>query len=338
MAPKRPARPTVPRRRATPGAHICQEDSTGVTEPREKRKSSAPTPPGPASTERHTESAGERPPRQKSLPATRTTTPRSTPPEAPAPASSGAPGSSRVIDARDRFLSAVKPPPWQRSRKPIVITLAAIIALAAITLAVLAYVPTFAVSRLSASGTSYVAQEDVVAAASQAKGEPLAFVDAGKIEQDIASVPGVESARVTRHWPDALSVDVTERVAAGRLTRDGKTTVVDASGVALPSEAAGKKRLPVVNVPAHARNKDGVQASLLEVLGALPADLRTRVTEVTGTVPTSVTLKMDVNGHAKTVVWGGPEDSALKAQVLEALAGQPGTVIDLTSPHAPTVR
>lgn len=245
---------------------------------------------------------------------------------------------SRVIDARERFLAAMRPRPWLKSRRVVFLSVGVCVLVVAMVVAGLAYLPYFSVSTTSVTGLTYVKNEEVASVVNEVRGKPLAFVDTGALEDRVRAVPGVKTVKVTRRWPDEISAEITERIPAARLQRDGTTQVVDAGGAALPPEAAGKKTLPVLTVAGGVKDPDAVQAALLEVLAALPADLRTRVTTMTAATPSSVTLSLRVEGAEKKVVWGGPEDSALKAQVLAALAGEPGSVIDLTSPKAPTVR
>lgn len=245
--------------------------------------------------------------------------------------------SSRVIDARDRFLAVVRPRPWLKTRRVLMMSAGALVLIAALVLAGLVYLPYFKVADTSVSGLTYVKNEEVTSVLHEAQGAPLAFVNTSDLEERLRAVPGVKTATITRTWPDHLSADITERIPAATLQRDGGTRIVDASGVSLPGAAAAKKTLPVLAVPAGVKDPEAVQAALLEVLAALPADLRTQVTTMSAATPSSVTLSLRVENAQKKVVWGGPEDSALKAQVLAALAGEPGSVIDLTSPKAPTV-
>jgi cell division protein FtsQ len=63
------------------------------------------------------------------------------------------------------------------------------------------------------------------------------------------------------------------------------------------------------------------------------------VREVTASSTSDVTLVLALeDGGTKTVVWGDAHDAELKADVVQALLGQPGTIIDVSSPVAPVTR
>lgn len=338
MTPRRPKPPASPRPKARPGAKVVAEtpEDSGAANSTRSQRSTTRSSAAPTDTA-VVRAPHERNPQKSGAPDSRASmagrskagvTPSSTQPRK----------ESRVIDARERFRAAVTPPPWHRSRKPLLIGVAVVVALAAAVVAVLAFVPALKVADVRVQGAGYVDRTQIAAVVAPSRGKPLAFVDTSGLEDSAKSVPGISTAKVSRSWPDTLVVHVTERVPAGRLVRQGTTSTVDATGAKLPVSAGKGQALPQLVVPPTAKDADSVEAALFEVLGALPADVRSRVTTVTATAPSSVTLTMNVDGVAKTVVWGGPEDSALKAQVLDALATQPGSVIDLTTPHAPTVR
>ena len=54
--------------------------------------------------------------------------------------------------------------------------------------------------------------QDIETAAGVAHHPPLISVDPGPAAARVESLPFIASAQVTRHWPDAVTVHVTERV------------------------------------------------------------------------------------------------------------------------------
>jgi cell division protein FtsQ len=78
---------------------------------------------------------------------------------------------------------------------------------------------------------------------------------------------------------------------------------------------------------------------MTDVMAGMPEPLRGAVQEVTASSQSDVTVVLALeDGATKTVVWGDAHDAELKAEVVQALLGQPGTVIDVSSPVAPVTR
>src|SRR5699024_1234400 len=79
--------------------------------------------------------------------------------------------------------------------------------------------------------------------------------------------------------------------------------------------------------------------AMSEVLAEMPGEMRGAVQEVTASSQSDGTLEIALEcGGAKTVVWGDAQDAELKAEVVQALLGRPGGVIDVSSPVAPVTR
>jgi cell division protein FtsQ len=150
----------------------------------------------------------------------------------------------------------------------------------------------------------------------------------------VEALRAVADVRVTRAWPSTLKLVVVERTpVAGVVTRTG-VTLVDAAGVAFADVAAlppGVVRLQVVR-PGPA---DPTTKAALNVLAVLPQPMRGRVRIVRAASPSSVTL---VLRDGRRVLWGGVDDTALKAAAAEALLKMPGTVYDVSRPGVVTRR
>ena len=65
------------------------------------------------------------------------------------------------------------------------------------------------------------------------------------------------------------------------------------------------------------------------MLGELPASIRSAVTSVTAAGPDQVTLQLR---SGVTILWGGAEDAAAKAQELTALMTTHARYYDVSSP------
>lgn len=368
-APKRPQRPVRPKRPGATPAHVseatrAENTNRAIGEKRDqqlrpqrtlgnRRKVKAPSK-GSAEPAKAAETAKPeaRQPHAGSDKAPGSAKPASTAPSATSPrattsAKPAKPGKARgsvspnkgpVVHAGERFARRVRKKPWQKGRRWLPITVGFFFALVALAVLALAFLPQLKVSHVRLAGVSYVDVTELEQVASASKGQALAFADLGALEDDLSAVPGVKSAKATRQWPSTIRVVVTERTAIAQLESRGGTAIVDGTGQALPAAAANPTSLPHLVVEPTAANVEATESTLLEITRVLPPNLRAALTKATASSPSSVTLEVATDAGPRTVVWGGAEDSELKAKVLEALLSQPGAVIDVSSPEAPTIR
>lgn len=249
-------------------------------------------------------------------------------------------GGGRVVQAADRFRALVAGRPWRRRRRAIIAgTLVTLLVLVA-ALAAAVMLPALQVRDITVEGTGYVAEEDVREAVASHTGDSVLLLPTHEIAGRAAEVPGIATAEVDRAWPDGMTVTVTEAAPVAQLTRaDGSTAVVDAAGEELPAAAAEGATLVPMTVQGGAADPEGAAATMSEVLAALPDPLRGAVREVSASSTSDVTLVLTLeDGGTKTVVWGDAHDAELKAEVVQALLGRPGTTIDVSSPVAPVTR
>jgi len=249
-------------------------------------------------------------------------------------------GRGAVVHAADRFRDLVRPRPWRRRRRTLAITGIAILALLVAALVAVLTLPAFEVQKTSVSGISYVDEGEVDRAVTSAQGTSELLLPTSDLEAAVEKVPGVKSASVERQWPDGMHVIVTERLPLAIVTdAAGTTVIVDADGKALPDAAGTDHDLVSLQVGEGAADHGAATSAMLDVLASLPEDLRGRVTAITATTASDVTLAITTDdGETKTLVWGDAKDGALKAEVTAALLAQPGTVIDVSAPSAPVTR
>jgi cell division protein FtsQ len=242
----------------------------------------------------------------------------------------------KVLPATARLKAKAKAERWARRRHAL--RLAGIGAAALAPIALLAWVllmsPLLAVRTVVVSGTTRLSPQQVRAAADVVRGTPLARVDAAAVVRRVESLRAVAEVRVTRAWPSTLKLQVIERKpVVGVVTKTG-VTLVDADGVpfaAAPALPVGVVRLQV----ARPGPKDPTTRAALEVLAVLPQPIRARVRIVRAASPASVTL---VLRDGRRVIWGGVDDTALKAQAAEALLKMPGSIYDVSRPGVVTRR
>lgn len=230
------------------------------------------------------------------------------------------------------------PSPVHRRRRRVALLVGALVVLAGLAVGVrvlLLDLGLFDVEDVQVTGTLDVAQADVLTAAAVVPGEPLASVDTAGIAARVAQLPGVGAVEVGRGWPHTVTVAVTERTPVAVVRTPNGPQPVDGTGVVYPAPVP--PGLPQLTFGAVGPEDPSTRAAL-DVLGALPADLRPQVLTVDvalgGGTP-QVTLGLT---EGRQVRWGPVDGSARKAGVLAALLTRPGRVYDVTSPALPTVR
>ncbi|WP_250257976.1 FtsQ-type POTRA domain-containing protein [Dermabacter sp. Marseille-Q3180] len=367
--PKRPQRPVRPRRpEARAAVNVDESRKSGTTQAdqpkrgeRKKpqrvfgnRRNTKPLPPGGASPAKPQETETSPEPTKRAPDTKRTKQGKAAKPaKAPTKAKvarsrtsatsvaterTASPGKSPVVHAGKRFASRVRKKPWQKNRRLLPLILGSFVLLLSLAVLALAFLPQLKVSDVRVAGATYVDVSALEQVASAREGQPLAFTDLNALEEDLSAVQGVKAAKATRHWPNTVRVVITERTAIAQLESGGSTSLVDGSGAKLPANAANPASLPRLVVAPAAPNAEATESALLDITRVLPPNLRAALTKATANSPSSVTLEVATQAGPRTVVWGGPEDSELKARVLEALLNQPGAVIDVSSPEAPTIR
>ncbi|MBW0100725.1 FtsQ-type POTRA domain-containing protein, partial [Pseudonocardia sp. KRD-184] len=230
------------------------------------------------------------------------------------------------------------PSPVHRRRRRVALLVAVLLLLAGLAVGVRLLVYDLGlldVESIEVTGALDVPQDEVLAAAAVLPGQPLAGVDTAGIAERVAQLPGIGSVEVGRSWPHTVSIAITERTAVAVAQTPQGPRPVDAAGVVYPAPVP--PGLPQLTFGAVGPDDPSTRAAL-DVLAALPEDVRAQVltvdVSVGGGVP-QVTLGLTDD---RRVRWGPAEESARKAGVLVPLLTQPGRVYDVASPALPTVR
>lgn len=226
----------------------------------------------------------------------------------------------------------------QRRRRRVWIGVAIAVAVTVAGTAGAAYSPLFALERIEVVGTSQLDSAAVADALDAQRGTPLALVDDSAIKAALVRFPLVESYTLEARPPHDLVVRIVERTPIGAVAGGDGFTVVDAAGVALSTTPDAPAGVPVLDVEGGT-SSDAFHAAG-RVMRALPDAIRSQVSEVAATTPDDVTLTLGASGAR--VVWGGADESAEKAVVLDLLLRrdppQSGREYDVTSPEAGVVR
>ena len=188
------------------------------------------------------------------------------------------------------------------------------------------------VREISVNGATIVTADQVRAVAAVPLGTPLARVDTHAVAARVAGLAPVASVDVSRSWPGTLVIDVTERVAAAVVTLPTGFVVLDPTGVTfqtLPAAPAGIVALKV----ASPGPSDPATLAALHVLAALTAQLRSQLMAVSAPSPDAIRLEL---AGGRVVIWGGADQSDVKARVATALLARPGKTIDVSAPDVAT--
>lgn len=201
-----------------------------------------------------------------------------------------------------------------------------------------AYSPLFAVQTITVEGTDRLNPTAVEEALSDQLGTPMPLVDSSEVKAALVGFPLVESYALEARPPHELIVRIVERTPIGVLSSRAGYTLVDAAGVGLSTTSTPPPGEPLLTVAG------GVESDEFEAVGhvvrSLPAAIRGQLTEVAATTPNDVTLTL--GGTGTQIVWGGADNSAMKALALEGImrTRPPETVAayDVSSPNAIVVR
>ncbi|NIZ92757.1 cell division protein FtsQ/DivIB, partial [Kineococcus rubinsiae] len=215
---------------------------------------------------------------------------------------------------------------------------AALVLLAVVAGWVLLGSPWLRVTDVRITGTERTDVGAVQAIVDGERGSALAGVDVSGLADEVSALPLVASTDVVRSWPSTLLVRVHEREAVAAVpVTSGGVDLVDDRGTVLVHAGTAPPGVPLVSVDVDAAGPDALLAALA-VNGALPTELRARVTAISATSPEAVRLQLT---DGPEVVWGGVDRPQRKAEVLERLLSDPEVAqaqrVDVSAPDAAAV-
>lgn len=181
------------------------------------------------------------------------------------------------------------------------------------------------------SGTEERWRAEVIAAADIALSQPMVQVDTGAAESAVSEVSIVREVNVTRSWPHTMTINVTPREPVLGAREGSEVALVDADGATIETVATPPEGLPVVVTRGAAGSSPEAYRAAYAVLAALPEAIATQATQIEVSGSHMITLTLG----ERTLVWGGPEELELKAEVAQALLGTDATRIDVSAPRTP---
>jgi len=188
-------------------------------------------------------------------------------------------------------------------------------------------------ARTDVTGTESLPEALVVETAQVPLGVPLARLDVGAIEARVEGLAAVESAEVSRSWPDRVRIRVTERTPVAAVLWEGRWRGLDESGLLFRDYDRRPPALPVVQM--RASTTVDALAEGAAVVNALPEELLRRVEAFDVRSIDDITFGLKSGAQ---VVWGSSEYSEAKVEVLQILLDKPATTYDVSAPGRPTTR
>ncbi len=185
---------------------------------------------------------------------------------------------------------------------------------------------------VTVTGADLTGTEAVLEAAGLPLGTPLAAVDTAGVSARVGELAAVAQARVSREWPDTITIAVTEEQPAIALDVESVYVWVSAQGEVFHQSS---ERPEGVLLARGAISEEATLAALARVATDLPPSVREQTASLKADTADSVTV---VFADGRHILWGSPEDGPLKASVIVPLLGVEAREYDVSAPTHPTTR
>ncbi|WP_285101503.1 FtsQ-type POTRA domain-containing protein [Promicromonospora sp. MEB111] len=189
--------------------------------------------------------------------------------------------------------------------------------------------------RVTGEGTT-VDVGEVREAVTDEAGVPLPRLDTVGLREEILAMNAVKNVRITRAWPDGLTVELTSREPVAAVPQPGDVyALMDAEGVRVGTAEEVPDGLPsiVTSLSDAGAGRRALDAALA-VLGALPPKLAADITTVSAATQDDVRTTLS---DGRVIRWGSGADVPLKTKVAQTLlrAEPTATTVDVSSPGLP---
>lgn len=186
--------------------------------------------------------------------------------------------------------------------------------------------------------TAVIDADQVDGVLSAYEGDSLVQFSTGRVAGELEQLVGVQDADVVRVWPDGLQVVVVASEPIAAIPDGERFSIVDDAGDEVLSVDAPPEGLPVLTIPVSS-DDTRILEGVLAVVDDMPVDLREQVEGIEAATEDSIRFRLR---GGPVVEWGSADDSALKAQVLQALLdsdnASAAAVIDVSAPTLPITR
>ena len=204
-----------------------------------------------------------------------------------------------------------------RNRRVAIAAVVGLLVTMALLVVTAVYSPILALRTVTVDGTSRIDPAEIVAAADDQLGTPLALIDYDRMTRDLSVFPLIRSYVTEIVPPDTLIIHVTERQPVGSIATATGFDLVDPAGIVVQQSAERLPGVPVINVGGAPTSGPAL---------ALPPELLAQVDTANATTKDDVSLVL--TGVGQGVHWGSAAQSDKKAALLAGL-------IALTDPSSP---
>ncbi|MFD6449039.1 cell division protein FtsQ/DivIB, partial [Promicromonospora sp. NPDC060204] len=189
--------------------------------------------------------------------------------------------------------------------------------------------------RVTGEGTT-VDVGEVREAVTDEAGVPLPRLDTVGLREQILAMNAVKNVRITRAWPDGLTVELTSREPVAAVPQPGGVyALMDAEGVRVATAEEVPEGLPsiVTSLSDAGAGRRALDAALA-VLGALPPKLAADIRTVSAATQDDVRTTLS---DGRVIRWGSGAEVPLKTKVAQTLlrAEPTATTVDVSSPGLP---
>ncbi len=190
----------------------------------------------------------------------------------------------------------------------------------------------FVVRSVTVTGTQLTTPAQVRSAASIQPGIPLIRVNTAAVARRVEQIRQVESARVTRQWPNGVAIAVTERTPVLAVPVGTGYQMIDKYGVAVQTLPEPPPGLPTLDFAGPVSSLRGSRADYAAavVLTELPRPLVSPVATVQAPSASAITVTL---ANGVTIVWGGTGRAAAKATELTLLMRTHARSYDVSAPE-----
>lgn len=223
------------------------------------------------------------------------------------------PVETHVADPSEAATRPRRSDPWK-----VAFVVLLIVALLAVVIWVLLGSRLLVVREVPVSGAERISKGEVVKALDVPTGTPLAKIDIGAAQKRVEGLRLVESADVSRGWPAALRVRVTERTPQLAVRVGSGFQLVDHDGVRVDDAEERPEPIPQVVIKGEVEGNKAI-AEAVAITEALPSGLKGRLESIDARDRAAITLEFADGGSA---VWGDAKRIPEKARILEVLVGK----------------
>ena len=216
-------------------------------------------------------------------------------------------------------------------KKPITLSIVAVIVIAAVAGAVFWIIPVLRVNSIEVTGNERVSVEDVIEDSGVAEGDNLLRIDASGAARRIAQQSWVRGVTVSRHFPSTVDIAVTEREVVGYIEHDDSAHLIDHQGHAFLIDTPPEEAVEIIGA---VDDEDAVNAAVAAI-ATVPNEIRREIAALDVKESHAMELRLH---DGRTIYWGVDDANEQKSAALEHVIHREGQHWDISNPSLVTVQ